>query len=64
LALLESGLAKLCCHLRRRVVHELSVGAKHIPTRTALLLVWIPANAIAVLLGVLLRLRGAWRGRR
>lgn len=59
LAVLEGGLANLGGNLGRRIVHELSVGAKDVAGRGALLLVG-RAAAIALLL----RLRRAWRRRR
>lgn len=58
LTVLEGGLAELGGDLRSGVVHELAVGAKDVAARAPLLLVGVRVVAM------LLRLRGARRGRR
>lgn len=61
--MLESGLSKLRRHLRGRVIHELPIRAKHIPTAPSLLLIRIASLRLSSLT-VLLTLRGAWWWRR
>lgn len=54
----EGRLAKLRCHLRCGIVHELSVRAEYVPARAALLLVRTATVAL-----LRLRLRHGRRGR-
>jgi hypothetical protein len=55
--MLKRCLAKLRGHLRRWVVHELTIGTKDISSIASLLLVWVSAVS-------LMRLRRPWRRRR
>lgn len=59
LPVLECRLPKLCRHLRRRIVHELSILAKEVPRRPSLLLMLMllmlllrVGVAVAALLGL------------